>query len=394
MMNNKPVSIETATRLSGVGEYYFSKKLREIDQMRLAGKEILNLGIGSPDMPPHPSVAHCLAVEAAKEYVHGYQSYRGIPTLRNAFATWYAKYYGVTLNPANEVLPLIGSKEGVMHVCMTYLNPGNRVLIPNPGYPTYRSAATIAGGVIVEYKLDDATSWQPDFAAIEEEISTNGPVKLMMVNYPHMPTGATASEETFEQLVVFAQKHRILLLHDNPYSFTRNHKPLSLMAASGAKEVALELNSLSKSHNMAGWRIGVLVGAAERLDEVIQFKSNMDSGMFYPVQAAAAHALSLGDEWYAQVNETYCAREAKGFELLDRLRCTYRPNQAGLFVWAQLPNGYAGDCYTFTDAILYDCGVFITPGGIFGSEGDRYIRISLCAPEELIQKAIEKIKKI
>jgi len=381
-----------ANRLSGVNEYYFSKKLREIDNLRASGLEVINLGIGSPDRPPHPSVVNRMAVEAAKENVHGYQSYKGINMLRNAFSAWYAKYYGVALDAENEVLPLIGSKEGVMHVCMTYLNAGDRVLIPNPGYPTYRSAATIAGGVCIEYKLSAATDQMPDFEAIEAEMAANGCVKMMIVNYPHMPTGATASEALFERLVAFAHKHCILLLHDNPYSFTRNPKPLSLMAVSGAKEVALELNSLSKSHNMAGWRVGVLVGAAERLEEVIRFKSNMDSGMFYPLQAAAAEALSLGDEWYAQVNEVYRVREAKGYELLDTLGCTYRPKQAGLFVWASLPQGYEGDCYTFCDHILYNCGVFITPGGIFGSEGERYIRISLCATEEVLQKAIDKIK--
>ncbi|MDR2585175.1 MAG: aminotransferase class I/II-fold pyridoxal phosphate-dependent enzyme [Prevotellaceae bacterium] len=391
-MKNNQLSIEVANRLLGVGEYYFSKKLREVDEMRAAGKEIINLGVGSPDRPPHPDVVKILAAEAAKEHTHGYQPYKGAAILRNAFTAWYAKYYGVSLNPADEVLPLIGSKEGVMHVCMAYLNAGDRVLIPNPGYPTYRAAVTIAGGVCVEYKLCADSGWKPDFVAIEKEIVANGHVKMMIVNYPHMPTGAAASQKLFEDLVAFAQKHRILLLHDNPYSFTRCQKPLSLMATPKAKEVALELNSLSKSHNMAGWRVGVLVGAAERIDEVIRFKSNMDSGMFLPLQAAAAHALSLPDEWYAQINGLYYAREAKGYELLDILGCTYRPEQAGLFVWASLPQGYEGDGYTFSDSILYDCGVFITPGGIFGSEGERYIRISLCAPEQVLQRAIEKIK--
>ena len=386
------LSVEVAGRLAGVEEYYFSKKLREIDAMRAAGREVINLGIGSPDQPPHPDVVNRLAVEAAKEHVHGYQPYKGAAVLRDAFAAWYAKYYGVTLNPANEILPLIGSKEGVMHFCMTYLGPGDRALIPNPGYPTYRSAATMAGGVCVEYRLSAATGWQPDFATIEADIAKNGSVKVMIVNYPHMPTGTAASSTLFERLVAFAKKHNILLLHDNPYSFTRNCKPLSLMAAPGAKEVALELNSLSKSHNMAGWRVGVLVGAAERLDEVIRFKSNMDSGMFFPLQAAAAEALSLGDAWYAQLNNLYYAREAKGYELLDTLGCRYRPEQAGLFIWASLPEGYEGDCYAFADKILYDCGVFITPGGIFGSEGERYIRISLCATEAVLQRAIEKIR--
>ena len=281
-MENSPMKMQVADRLSGVGEYYFSKKLREIDQMRAAGKDIISLGVGGPDQPPHPKVIARLAAEAAKPNTHAYQPYKGTAILRNAFARWYGRFYGVTLDPESEILPLIGSKEGIMHVCMTYLNPGDKVLIPNPGYPTYRSAATIAGGVCVDYLLREANGWMPDFDEIERQ-GLDG-VKIMIVNFPHMPTGAAPREGLFRDLVAFARRNGILLLHDNPYSFIRNEHPESLLATEGAKDVALELNSLSKSHSMAGWRIGMLAGAKERIDEVIRFKSNMDSGMFYPMQ--------------------------------------------------------------------------------------------------------------
>ncbi len=352
--------------------------------MRAAGREVINLGIGSPDQPPHPEVVATLAAEAAKPGNHGYQPYKGAAVLRNAFAAWYRDRYGVTLDPVSEILPLIGSKEGIMHVCMTYLDKGDKVLVPNPGYPTYRSAATIAGGVCVDYKLREATGWMPDFDEIERQ-GIQG-VKMMIVNYPHMPTGAIPQEGLFQKLVDFAKKHNILLLHDNPYSFLRNPRPASLLAADGAMDVAIELNSLSKSHSMAGWRIGMIGAAKQRIDEIIRFKSNMDSGMFYPMQAAAAKALSLGDDWYG-------SREAKAYEILNQIGCSYDAGQAGLFVWGRLPEG-AGDCYEFSDKILNGCGVFLTPGGIFGSEGNRYVRISLCATEELLQRSIDKIKSL
>ena len=344
-MENKPIQIALAGRLSGVGEYYFSKKLREIDQMRAAGQDIISLGVGGPDQPPHPKVIARLAAESAKPGTHAYQPYKGTAILREAFARWYNRFYGVTLDPVTEVLPLIGSKEGIMHVCMTYLNPGDKVLIPNPGYPTYRSAATISGGVCVDYLLREQNGWMPDFAEIE--CGGLDGVKIMIVNFPHMPTGAAPREGLFRDLVAFARKHNILLLHDNPYSFIRNEHPESLLATDGAKEVALELNSLSKSHSMAGWRIGMLAGAPERIDEVIRFKSNMDSGMFYPMQAAAAEALDLDEEWYRSLNAVYREREVKGFELLDLIGCSYAKPQSGLFVWGRLPEG-AGDCYEFS----------------------------------------------
>lgn len=389
-MENKPIQIALAGRLSGVGEYYFSKKLREIDQMRAAGQDIISLGVGGPDQPPHPKVIARLAAESAKPGTHAYQPYKGTAILREAFARWYNRFYGVTLDPVTEVLPLIGSKEGIMHVCMTYLNPGDKVLIPNPGYPTYRSAATIAGGVCVDYLLREQNGWMPDFAEIERG-GLDG-VKIMIVNFPHMPTGAAPREGLFRDLVAFARKHNILLLHDNPYSFIRNEHPESLLATDGAKEVALELNSLSKSHSMAGWRIGMLAGSPERIDEVIRFKSNMDSGMFYPMQAAAAEALDLDEEWYRSLNAVYREREVKGFELLDLIGCSYAKPQSGLFVWGRLPEG-AGDCFEFSDKLLYGCGVFITPGGIFGSEGNNYIRISLCSPVEVLERAKQRIRE-
>lgn len=387
-MENSPMKMQVADRLSGVGEYYFSKKLREIDQMRAAGKDIISLGVGGPDQPPHPKVIARLAAEAAKPNTHAYQPYKGTAILRNAFARWYGRFYGVTLDPESEILPLIGSKEGIMHVCMTYLNPGDKVLIPNPGYPTYRSAATIAGGVSVDYLLREANGWMPDFDEIERQ-GLDG-VKIMIVNFPHMPTGAAPREGLFCDLVAFARRNGILLLHDNPYSFIRNEHPESLLATVGAKDVALELNSLSKSHSMAGWRIGMLAGAKERIDEVIRFKSNMDSGMFYPMQAAAAEALDLDEEWYRDLNRIYREREVIGFELLDLMGCSYAKSQSGLFVWGRLPEG-VGDCFEFSDKLLYGCGVFITPGGIFGSEGNNYIRISLCSPVEVLLRAKERI---
>ena len=387
-MENSPMKMQVADRLSGVGEYYFSKKLREIDQMRAAGKDIISLGVGGPDQPPHPKVIARLAAEAAKPNTHAYQPYKGTAILRNAFARWYGRFYGVTLDPESEILPLIGSKEGIMHVCMTYLNSGDKVLIPNPGYPTYRSAATIAGGVCVDYLLREANGWMPDFDEIERQ-GLDG-VKIMIVNFPHMPTGVAPREGLFRDLVAFARRNGILLLHDNPYSFIRNEHPESLLATEGAKDVALELNSLSKSHSMAGWRIGMLAGAKERIDEVIRFKSNMDSGMFYPMQAAAAEALDLDEEWYRDLNRIYREREVIGFELLDLMGCSYAKPQSGLFVWGRLPEG-VGDCFEFSDKLLYGCGVFITPGGIFGSEGNNYIRISLCSPVEVLLRAKERI---
>lgn len=397
-MNNKSTSTiendsqkigKVSDRLGGVEEYYFSKKLRQIDEMNKAGKQVINLGIGSPDLPPHPNVIKTLQEEAAKPNQHGYQNYKGSPVLRNAISKWYKRWYDVELNPDTEILPLIGSKEGIMHICMTYINEGDTVLIPNPGYPTYTSAAKIAGANVEAYTLTKENNWCPDFGELEKLDLQN--VKLMFVNYPQMPTGQLPTNEMFEELISFAKKHRILIVHDNPYSFILNDKPMSLLKFKGAKEVVIELNSFSKSHNMAGWRVGMLCAAKERIDEVLCFKSNMDSGMFLPLQLAAAKALELGPDWYDSVNSVYRKRREKVFELLDLLNCSYDKNQAGLFVWASIPSGYK-DGYELTDKVLNESNVFITPGGIFGDAGDKYIRVSLCATEEKINDAIKRIK--
>jgi len=380
--------METAKRLEGIGEYYFSQKLREIDELNRLGKNVISLGIGSPDLAPHPDVIKVLQEESSKPTTHAYQSYKGSPVLRNAIADWYKKWYAVALQPDSEILPLIGSKEGIMHICMTYLNGGDAVLIPNPGYPTYKAAATIAGATCIGYQLSAELNWFPDFAAIEKNDLSK--VKLMFVNYPHMPTGQLATQAVFGQLVSFAKKHGILLVHDNPYSFILNDNPMSMLATEGAKDCVLELNSLSKSHNMAGWRIGMLCGAKNFIDDVMRFKSNMDSGMFLPLQLAAAKALTLGEEWHNAVNKIYKARREKVFELLDLLKCSYSKEQAGLFVWAAIPAEYA-DGYALSDAVLYNANVFITPGGIFGDAGDKYVRVSLCCTEENIMEAIKRI---
>jgi LL-diaminopimelate aminotransferase len=382
--------IQTAKRLDGIGEYYFSQKLREIDELNKQGKQIINLGIGSPDLPPHPDVVKTLQEESLKPNVHGYQSYKGSIVLRKAMSDWYKKWYNVELNPDTEILPLIGSKEGIMHICMTYLNEGDEVLVPNPGYPTYRSAVKLAGGVCVDYDLKETNNYAPDFAALEAADLSK--VKLMFVNYPQMPTGQVPGRSLFEQLVAFGKKTGILIIHDNPYSFILNEHPMSLLSIDGAKDCVLELNSLSKSSNMAGWRVGMLSGAKERIDEVLRFKSNMDSGMFLPLQLAAATALNLGKDWYDGVNKIYRERREKVFELLDLLNCVYSKDQVGMFVWAKIPAKYKTG-YELSDEVLYNNNVFITPGGIFGNAGDGYIRISLCAPVTRFEEAIARISQ-
>ncbi|HEX8315856.1 MAG TPA: aminotransferase class I/II-fold pyridoxal phosphate-dependent enzyme [Flavisolibacter sp.] len=425
------MKIQVANRLNGIGEYYFSQKLREIEEMNKAGAAVINLGIGSPDMAPDADVLHTLQAESSKSTVHAYQGYKGVAALRESIAAWYQKWYNVSLDAATEILPLIGSKEGIMHICMTYLNEGDQALIPNPGYPTYRSAVTLAGGTCVDYALTEQNNWQPDFEELEKLIAPSipqggnaqsqvspagetanrfessqsdvsavdnpplgggGAVKLMWVNYPHMPTGQLPTKELFEKLVAFGRKHNILICHDNPYSFILNDSPSSLLSVEGAKEVVIELNSLSKSHNMAGWRIGMLCGAKERIEEVLRFKSNMDSGMFLPVQLAASKALGLDERWHKSLNEQYKKRREKVFALLDLLDCAYSSSQAGLFVWAKIPVDYE-DGYSLSDRILHDAKVFITPGGIFGSEGANYIRVSLCSTVGNLEGAIDRIKK-
>jgi LL-diaminopimelate aminotransferase len=385
--------MNTSERLSGIGEYYFSQKLREIAKLNAEGKNIINLGIGSPDMPPHPDVIKVLQEESSKPNVHAYQGYKGVPELRNAFSHWYRTWYNVTLDPETEILPLIGSKEGIMHICMTYLNNGDQALVPNPGYPTYSSAVKLSGGDCINYELNEKNNWFPDFKAIENSLEKNKRVKLMFVNYPQMPTGQLPDKKLFENIIAFGKKHNILIVHDNPYSFILNEEPLSILSVNGAKEIAVELNSLSKSHNMAGWRVGVLCGAKERIDEVLRFKSNMDSGMFLPVQLAAAKALQLGKEWHDELNKAYAKRRALVMQLLQSINCKPAPNQAGMFVWAAIPSSYK-DCYELSDEILYGTNVFITPGGIFGSAGEKYIRVSLCSTEEKLKQAIGRVQKI
>lgn len=383
------MEIAKSKRLDGIGEYYFSQKLREIEQLNKAGKNIINLGIGSPDLPPHPSIIKVLQEQAGLENTHAYQSYKGVPAFRNAIANWYQTQYRVSLNPDTQILPLLGSKEGIMHICMTYLNEGDQVLIPNPGYPTYTSAVKLAGGTPIYFDLTEEGNWEPNFESLAAiDLSR---VKLMWVNYPQMPTGKKTSIELFEKLIAFGQQHQILICHDNPYSFILNDEPMSLLSLPGAMDTAIELNSLSKSHNMAGWRVGMLCGAAERINEVLTFKSNMDSGMFLPVQHAAAAALSLGTEWYKSVNKVYAKRREKVFELLQTLQCTYSTNQVGMFVWAKVPAGIK-DGYELSDQVLYNSNVFITPGGIFGSAGNQFIRVSLCGSIEKFEEAIQRIQ--
>ncbi|MCM1352316.1 MAG: aminotransferase class I/II-fold pyridoxal phosphate-dependent enzyme [Alistipes senegalensis] len=387
----KEVTIARSHRLDGTGEYYFSRRLREIAELEAAtGRSIVKLAMGSPDLPPHPSVIERLAAEAKRPDVHKYMSFKGEPILRKAFADWYKKWYRTELDADSEVLPLIGSKEGIMHLCMTFLDQGDKVLVPDPGYPTYSAAVRLAGGQMMPYALNKQTDFYPDFEAIERA-GLDG-VKMMLVNYPNMPTGQTPTRELLQKAVDFGAKHNILIVHDNPYSFIRNAEaPISIMEADGAREVALEMNSLSKGHSMAGWRVGVVVGKKEWIDAILTFKSNMDSGMFYPIQAAAATALSLGDDWFRELNAIYYEREKQAYALLDALGCRYREHQAGLFVWAELPEAYAGDSFAFSDEVLERCDVFLTPGGIFGSEGARYIRITLCCPEEQLKRATDNV---
>jgi aspartate/methionine/tyrosine aminotransferase len=385
--------MQPAKRLDGINEYYFSQKLREIDALNKAGKQVINLGIGSPDLPPHPTVIQTLFEEASKPNNHAYQGYKGSPLLRNAIATWYLKNYGVALDAETEVLPLIGSKEGIMHICMTYFDEGCSVLVPNPGYPTYASAVKLSGAAPVFYELKKENNYYPDYEQLEKLIKENAakPVKGLFVNYPQMPTGQLPTKEVFENLVAFAKKHDILLVHDNPYSYILNDRPMSLLCVDGAKDVAIELNSLSKSHNMAGWRVGMLLGAKEKIAEVLRFKSNMDSGMFLPLQLAAVKALELGKDWFDELNKVYKERRLKAFELLTLLNCSFDETQAGMFVWASIPST-CKDGFELSDKVLYNANVFITPGGIFGSAGNNFVRVSLCSKIEMIENAIDRIK--
>jgi len=383
--------IKPADRTNSVQEYYFSQKLAQIDKMRREGADIINLGIGSPDQAPSENVISALVSEAQKITSHGYQSYTGIPALRKAFADWYKKYFHVELNPDNEILPLMGSKEGIMHISMAFVNPGDEVLVPDPGYPTYSSVTNLVGGVIRKYNLEEKSGWLPDLDALEN--SDVSRVKLMWVNYPHMPTGTPGSIPLFEKLVSFSQKHGILLCNDNPYSFILNKKYISLLAVDGAKETALELNSLSKSQNMAGWRVGMVAGNSDYIKEILKVKSNMDSGMFLPMQMAAVEALNNPESWYDTVNEVYTTRRIIVEEIMDVLKCRFDKKQVGLFVWGRIPEEIV-NCEAFIEEILNRTHVFITPGFIFGKNGDRYLRISLCANEKRLTEAKERLLRL
>tara|TARA_B110000091_G_scaffold143140_1_gene152849 strand:- start:1863 stop:3005 length:1143 start_codon:yes stop_codon:yes gene_type:complete len=377
----------TANRLHTVEEYYFSKKLREVNALKAAGAPIINLGIGSPDLAPPKAVITAITDSLSDVSAHKYQSYQGLPALRLAMANFYKSHYNILLDPENQVLPLIGSKEGIMHISMAYLNQGDAVLIPNPGYPTYTSVTKLVGATPVFYDLKAASNWQPDLGALKSmDVSK---VKLMWVNYPHMPTGTLGDKEALKGLVDFAKKNDILLINDNPYSFILNDQPTSIFNIEGAEQVCLELNSLSKTFNMAGWRVGMLTGAKEHLENVIKVKSNMDSGMFYGIQKGAIEALNSSKNWFSDLNLIYSERRKLVWELATSLNCTFETNTSGMFVWAKLPTGLKSE--TFIDKILQEHHIFIAPGTIFGSNGEGYIRFSLCAPKETIKRAINRV---
>ncbi len=381
--------IKTASRIGEVKEYYFSQKLREIAQMNAHGDDVINLGIGSPDLNPSAAVISALNTSSKSPQSAQYQSYKGISLLRIAFAKWYQKWYGVDLNPETEILPLMGSKEGIMHLSMAFLEPGDEVLVPNPGYPAYRSAAHLAGAKVLEYPLAETNNWLPDLAFLK--MFSLRRVKMMWINYPHMPTGASMDLKQMKELVEFAKAENILLCHDNPYSFILNDHPTSIFNVDGAKDVAVELNSLSKSHNMAGFRVGVLTGEKGYIDAVMRFKTNMDSGMYLPIQKAAIAALELEGSWYEKLNTIYEHRRKKVWEIFDYLNCTYSKESVGLFVWAQIPDEFA-QAEDLTEKILQECKVFITPGSVFGSNGQQYLRISLTSPLGVFEQALERLK--
>ena len=384
-------SITPARRVQQVQEYYFSRKLKEIAELNAKGADIISLGIGGPDRPPHIDTINTLCQEAQLPNSHGYQSYVGLPELREAFSQWYKRFYNVELNSANEIQPLIGSKEGILHTTLAFVNPGDGVLLPNPGYPTYTSVSRLAEAELYTYDLTEESNWEPDFDALEKLPLDK--IKLMWVNYPHMPTGKRASLELFKKLVDFGRKHNIVIVNDNPYSFILNDKPLSIFNIEGAKDIAIEMNSLSKSHNMPGWRIGMLASNPTFIQWILKVKSNIDSGQFRPMMKAAIEALKQGQEWYDDVNSTYAKRRLIAEEIMNTLGCHFDPKQSGLFLWGRIPND-AASSEALADDILYNARVFITPGFIFGSNGDRYIRISLCATEEKMNEALNRIKQL
>lgn len=381
--------IRPADRVGMVGEYYLQRKLKEVARMNLEGKDVISLGIGGPDLPPPDRVVERLVEAASQPSAHGYQLTSGIPQLREAFAAWYDRHYGVKLDPATEVQPLIGSKEGILHVSLAFLNPGDCVLVPDPGYPTYTSATRLAGGEVLTYDLTEDNGWMPDFEALERMPLER--VKLMWVNYPHMPTGTQASRELFRRLVDFGKRHGIVIVNDNPYSFILNDNPLSILQVEGAKDIAIEMNSLSKSHNMAGWRVAMIASNPDFVGWVMKVKSNVDSGQFKPVMLAAAEALNAPGEWYESLNAVYASRRKVAERIMDALGCSFDPAQRGLFIWGRIPDSCGGS-EELADNILYGAGVFITPGFIFGKNGKRYVRISLCADEQTLSRALRRIE--
>ena len=386
----KASRIEPAQRVSMVKEYYFSKKLKEVARLNAEGRDIISLGIGGPDRPPHARVVDTLCEYAHRSDTHGYQPYVGPVELRQAYADWYRRWYGVELNPANEIQPLIGSKEGILHITLAFVNPGDGVLVPNPGYPTYTSVSRLAGAEIFTYNLKEENAWYPDFDELESLPLDR--IKLMWVNYPNMPTGAPATHELYEKIVDFGRRHNILIVNDNPYSFILNDNPISMLSVDGAKDVVIELNSLSKSHNMAGWRMAMLASNAQFVEWVLKVKSNIDSGQFRPAMLAAVEALKCDSDWFDELNAVYARRRRVAERIMDALGCTFDPRQRGLFLWGKIPDA-AESSEKFADNILYNARVFITPGFIFGSNGERFIRISLCATEEKMEEALTRIKQ-
>ena len=391
-MENRPTNIQPAERLGLVQEYYFSRKLKEVAQLNAEGRDIISLAIGSPDMPPSDQTVERLCEVARRPDAHGYQPTMGTPELRQAMAGFYNRWYGVTLDPAREILPLIGSKEGILHITLAFVNPGDAVLVPNPGYPTYTSLSKILGARIINYNLLEDNGWQPDFDELEQ-MDLSG-VRLMWTNYPNMPTGGNARRETYERLVDFARRHNIVVVNDNPYSFILNDNPLSLLQVEGAKDCCIELNSMSKSHNMPGWRVGLCATNATFISWILKVKSNIDSGTFRGIQLAAAEAYANDETWHREANiATYARRRAIAEEIMQTLGCSFDPTQVGMFLWGKIPEHYT-DAEELTERVLHEARVFITPGFIFGSNGQRYIRISLCAKEDKIREALERIKKI
>ena len=389
--NSQTYSIKPADRLSKVAEYYFSRKLKEIDRLNAEGKDIISLAIGSPDMPPSKQTVDKLCEVARQAEAHGYQPTSGTPELKKAMAGFYKRWYGVDIDPQAEIQPLIGSKEGILHITLAFVNPGDKVLVPNPGYPTYTSLSKILGAEVVNYNLCENDGWQPDFEELENTDLTD--VRLMWTNYPNMPTGAPALMETYRKLVSFARRHNIVVVNDNPYSLILNEKPLSLLQVEGAKDCCIELNSMSKSHNMPGWRVGMCVSNRQFIQWILKIKSNIDSGTFRGIQLAAAEAYNNSDEWHREANiETYGRRRRLAEAIMQELGCEYGGEQVGMFLWGKIPDRYA-TAEELTEKVLHDARVFITPGFIFGSNGERYIRISLCAKDEKMEEALKRIKE-